>query len=97
MVRGERRFSCSMLMGKLARRRESIVGAAGSEVRSLTTRRGVGSKGLILGTSTPSMCSFTTWPATHGKLAETRSRPFFNVLMIAGCEEGSGSAKQRHI
>jgi hypothetical protein len=41
--------------------------------------------------------SLTTLPASHGKLADSRSRPFVNVLMIAECEDASATKKQKHI
>jgi len=40
--------SCSMLKGKLARLRASIVGIEGPCLRSFTTRRGILSNGLVL-------------------------------------------------
>ena len=101
VFKGAMMFSSNMLMGKLAFLRASIVGIDGSFVRSLTTRRGVFSNGFILKISVSS-CSgpamLTTWPASHGKLADSRSRPFVNVAMIA--ERGgasSGIEKQKHI
>ena len=45
VLRGAIMFSSSMLMGKLARLRASMVGRDGSCLASLTTRRGVFSNG----------------------------------------------------
>ena len=93
-------LSSSMLMGKLARLRASMVGIEASCPRSLTTRRGVSLNGLILKisdlpSSDPS--ALTTWPASHEKLADSRSRPLVNVAMVAECEEAlSGIEKQKH-
>ena len=99
VLRGAMILSSSMLKGKLARLRASIVGIEGSCLRSFTTRRGILSNGLIL--KMPELPSpepsLTTLPATHGKLADSRSRPFVNVSMIAGCEEASATGKQKHI
>ena len=57
------------------------------------------SSGLIL--KTPEFPwpepSFTTLPASHGKLADSRSRPFVKVLTIAECEEALGTEKQKDI
>ena len=94
VLQGAMMFSSSILKGKLAPLRASIVGIEGSCLRSFTTRRGIFSNGLIL--KTPEGSS-TTWPATHGKLADSRSRPFVSVLMIAECDESSATEKQKHI
>ena len=85
VLRGAMTASSSMLKGKLACLRVSIVGIEGSCLRSFTTRRGTLSNGLILNIpELPSLePSLTTLPASHGKLADRRSRPFVNVLMIA--------------
>ena len=88
--------SSSMLKGKLARLRASIVGAEGSCLRSLTTRRGTFPKALIFKTPSPEI-SGTTWPARNGKLTDRRSRPFVNVLVIAASEELSAREKQKQI
>lgn len=92
-------LSSSMLKGKSARLRASIVGIEGSCLRSFTTRRGTFSNGLIL--KMPELPgpepSLTTLPASHGKPATSRSRPFVNVLMLAKCEESSSTGKQKHI
>lgn len=88
-----------MLMGNLACLRTSIVDIEGSGLRSFTTRRGIFSNGLIL--KTPELPlpepSLTTLPTSHGKLAESRSRPLVNALMIAECEEVSATEEQKHI
>ena len=99
VLRGAMMVSSSMLKGKLARLRASIVGIEGSCLRSFTTRRGVFPNALTLKMpESPSLePSFTIWPATHGKLADSRSRPFVNVVMISGCEEASATEKQKHI
>ncbi len=94
VLQGATMDSSSMLKGKLARLRASIVGIDVSCLRSFTTRRGILSNGLILKIPEPSL---TTWPASHGKLADSRSRPFVNVLMIVDCEDASANGKQRHI
>lgn len=98
-MRGAIRLSSSMLKGKLDRLRVSIVGIEESSLRSLTTRRGIFSDGWILKMPVlPSPePSLTTLPASHGKLAESRSRPFVKVLIMAECEESSTIGKQRHI
>lgn len=77
----------------------SIVGVEESFLRSRTTRRGILSDGLILYMpELPLLApSLTTWPATHGKLTDSRSRPFVMVLIIAECEEASENEKQRQI
>lgn len=99
VLHGAMMLSSSMLKGKLARLRASNVGIEGSCRRSFTTRRGIFSHGLIL--KMPELPSpepsLTIWPASHGKLADSRSRPFVNVLMIAECEEASTTGKQQHI
>lgn len=99
VLRGAMIDSSSMLKGKLARLRTSIVGIEGSCLRSFTTRRGVFSNDLIM--KMPELPSpdpsLTTLPASHGKFAESRSSPFVNVLMIAECEEASATEKQQHI
>ena len=99
VLRGAMMASSSMLKGKLARLKASIVGIEGSCLRSFTTRRGIFSNGLIL--KMPELPSpepsLTTLPASHGKLADSRSRPFVNVLIIAECEEASATEKQKHI
>ncbi len=99
VLRGAMMVSSSMVKGKFARRRVSIVGIEGSFLRSFTTRRGISFNGLIL--KMPELPwpepSLTTWPASHGKLANSRSRPIVNVLMIVECEEGWVSEKQEHI
>jgi hypothetical protein len=56
-------------------------------------RRGIFSNGLILKMPEPSLM---TLPASHGKLADNRSRPLVNVLMIAECEQVSVTEKQQH-
>ena len=98
VLRGAMMVSSSMLKGKLARLRASIVGIEESCLRSFTTRRGIFFNGLIL--KMPELPSpepsLTTWPASHGKLADSRSRPLVNVLMIAGYEEASATGKQKH-
>ena len=48
VLRGAMMVSSSMVIGKLARLISSIVGIERSFLRSLTTRRGVLSNGLIL-------------------------------------------------
>ena len=99
VMRGAIMDSSSMLKGKLARLNASIVGVEGSCLRSLTTRWGTFSNGLIF--KMPDLPwpepSLTTRPAIHGKLADSRSRPFVNVLVIAECEEASATEKHRHI
>ncbi len=99
VLRGAMMVSSSMLKGKLALLRASIVGIEGSCLRSFTTRRGILSNGLIL--KVPELPSpepsLTTLPASHGKLTDSRSRPFVKVLMIAECEEASVTEKQKHI
>ena len=99
VLRGATMLSSSMLKGKLACLRASIVGIDGSCLRSLTTRRGLSLHGLILNIpESPSpKSSFTTWPASHGKLASNRSRPLVKVLVIAECEEAPDTEKQKHI
>lgn len=99
VLRGAMMVSSSMLKGKLARLRASIAGIEGSYLRSFTTRRGIFSNGLILKIpELPSLePSLTTLPATHGKLADSRSRPLDKVLMIAECDEASATEKQKHI
>lgn len=99
VFRGAMMDSSSMLMGKLARLRVSIVGIEESCASSLTTRRGVSFKGLIekmseLPWPEPSL---TSWPAIHGKLADSRWRPLVSVLMITECEEVWASEKHKHI
>ena len=99
VLRGAMMLSSSMLKGKLASLRASIVGIDGSCLRSFTTRRGVFSHGLILKTPefpSPEF-SLTTCPASHGKLADSRSRPFVKVLVISECEQASDTGKQKHI
>ena len=100
VLRGAIMFSSSMLMGKLARLRASMVGRDWSCLRSLTMRWGVLSNDLILkvsASSWPVPFILTTWPASHGKLADSRSRPCVNILMIAECEgAASGIEKQKH-
>src|SRR5271154_7602687 len=87
VLQGAMMFSSSIVKGKLAFLMAYIVGIEGSCLRSFTTRRGVFSNGMIL--KIPELPSpepsFTTWPAIHGKLADSRSRPFVNVLTIAAC------------
>lgn len=99
VLRGAMMVSSSMLKGKLARLRASIVGIEGSCLKSFTTRRGIFSKDLIL--KMPEMpspeSSLTTLPASHGKPVDIRSRPLVNVLMIVECEEASATEKHRHI
>lgn len=99
VLRGAIMLSSSMLKGKLARLRSSMVGVEASCLRSFTIRRGIFSNGLSL--KMPELPwpepSLTTWPASHGKLADRRSRPFVNVLTIAECEEASATGKQEHI
>ena len=99
VLRGAMMVSSSMVKGKFARLRTSIVDIEGSCLRSFTTRRGIFSSGLIL--NMPELPSpepsLTTLPASHGKLADSRSRPFVNVSMIADCEEASVTEKQKHI
>ena len=99
VLRGAKMDSSSMLIGKLARLISSIVGIERSFLRSLSTRGGNLSNGLILYTpELPSLApSLTTWPAIHGKLADSRSRPFDKVLIIAEYEEASEVEKQRQI
>ena len=72
-------------------------GIEGSYLRSFTTRRGIFSNDLILTILELPLPkpSLTTMPASHGKLADSRSRPFVNVLTIAECEEASATEKQR--
>ena len=99
VLQGAITVSSSILKGKLARLRAIIVGIEESFLRSFTTRRGTVSNGLIL--KMPELPwpdpSLTTLPASHGKLADSRSRPFVKVLMVAECEEASVSGKQKHI
>ena len=99
VLRGAMMLSSSMLKGKLARLRASIVGIERSCLRSFTTRQGIFSNALILKMPVlPSPePSLTTLPASHGKLADSRSRPFVKVFMIAECEEASAIEKQKHI
>ena len=85
--------SPSMLKGKLARLRTSIIGIEGSCPRPFMIRRGIFSNGIILKMPEPSLMT----PASHGKLADNRSRSLVNVLMIAECEEVSVTEKQQHI
>lgn len=89
--------SSSISKGKSAFRRASIVSAELSCLKSLTTRRGICSKGLILYTPPSTGPWRMTWPASHGKLRESRSRPVVNVLRIAESEEWSAKEKQKHI
>ena len=99
VLRGAMMDSSSMLEGKLARLRASILGTEGSCLRSFTTRRGILSNGLSL--KMPELPSpepsVTTLAASHGKLVDIRSRPFINVSTIAECEEASATAMQKHI
>lgn len=99
VLRGAMMVSSSMLKGKLACLRASIVDIEGSCLRFFTTRRGIFSNGLIL--KMPELPSpepsLTTLPASHGKLADSRSSPWVNVLMIAECEEASANEKHKHI
>ena len=99
VLRGATMLSSSMLKGKLACLRASIVDSNGSCVRSLTTRRGLSLHGLILKMpeSPSAKPSFTTWPASHGKLASSRSRPLVKVLVITECEQAPDTEKQKHI
>lgn len=100
VLQGAMTSSCNMLKGKSARRRSSIVGIIeGSCLKSFTTSWGIFSNGLILKMpELPSLDpSFATLPASHGKLADSRSRPVVNVLQIADFEEASVIGKQRHI
>jgi hypothetical protein len=41
--------------------------------------------------------SLMTLPASHGKLADSRLRPFVNVLVMAECDEASATEKQKNI
>ena len=97
--RGAMMDSSSMLEGKLARRREVMVGAEGECRRSLITSRGVFSNGVILRVPFLSRSSRMTWPASQGKLTHNRSRPLVNVFMVEESSEGEVEArgKQRHI
>lgn len=96
VVHGAMIASSSIAKGKSARRSASIVGAEVSCLRSLTTRRGIFSNGLIfeMPLSEPSR---TTSPASHGKLTDNRSRPPLNVSRIAESKELSAKEKQKHI
>jgi len=95
VLRGQMMFSSSMLQGKLAFLRASIVGIDSDGVSRLSfMTRGILPSDLILKMPEPSL---TTSPASHGKLAASRSRPFDNVLTIVGCEEGLGTGKKRDI
>lgn len=99
VLQGAMIFSSSMLKGKFARLKASILGIEGSCLRSFTTRQGVVFIGSIL--KTPELPlpepSLTTLPASHGKLADSRSRPLVKALMIAECERTFVNGKQKQI
>ena len=101
VLRGATIDSSSMLMGKLARLRVSMVGIEGSCLRSLTTKRGIDSHVSIL--NMPEWPgpedSLTSWPAIHGKPADSRWRPLVSISIIteSGCEDAWVSEKHKHI
>ncbi len=79
VLQGAMVFSSSMLKGKLTSLNASIVANAGLCLKSFTAIFGIFADGTIL--KTPELIwlepSLTTLPTSHMKLADSRSRLFF--------------------